>query len=83
MSIGRIGVDIRYMRNLLGLWFAGMIANTLIYYNSAILSRLLLKFETNVNAKELAQITKMSLAASRNIAPYEAASVTVINPWKV
>jgi hypothetical protein len=38
-----------------------------IYYNSAILSRLLTKYETGGNAKALSLITQMSPAAWRHI----------------
>ena len=44
---------------------ARLIANAIIYYNSAILSRLLTKYEASGNAKALALIKKMSPAASR------------------
>lgn len=44
---------------------ARMIANAFIYYNSAILSRLLTKYEASGNAKALALITQMSPAAWR------------------
>ena len=40
-----------------------LIANAIIYYNSAILSRLLTKFETSGNAKTMALITQISPAA--------------------
>jgi TnpA family transposase len=46
---------------------ARLIANTLIYYNSAILSRLLAKHEASGNAKVLAMIKKISPAAWRHI----------------
>jgi TnpA family transposase len=46
---------------------ARLIANAIIYYNSAILSHLLTKCETNGNAKALALITRMSPAAWRHI----------------
>ena len=46
---------------------ARLIANAIIYYNSAILSRLLTKYEANRNAKALAIIKKMSPAAWRHI----------------
>jgi hypothetical protein len=42
---------------------ARLIANTIIYYNSTILSRLLTKYEASGNAKALALIKKMSPAA--------------------
>jgi len=45
---------------------ARMIANA-IFYNSAILSRLLTKYEASGNAKALALITQMSPAAWRHI----------------
>jgi hypothetical protein len=46
---------------------ARLIANAIIFYNAAILSRLLAKYEIAVNAKALALITKMSPAAWRHI----------------
>ena len=46
---------------------ARMIANAIIFYNSAILSRLLTKYEASGNAKALALITQMSPAAWRHI----------------
>jgi hypothetical protein len=46
---------------------ARLIANAIIYYNSAILSRLLTKYEASGNAKALALIKKLSLAAWRHI----------------
>jgi TnpA family transposase len=46
---------------------ARLIANAIIYYNSAILSRLLTKYEASGNAKALALIKKLSPAAWRNI----------------
>ncbi|OOW86836.1 transposase [Xanthomonas campestris pv. vitiswoodrowii] len=46
---------------------ARLIANAIIYYNSAILSRLLTKSETSGNAKAVALITRMSPAAWRHI----------------
>lgn len=46
---------------------ARLIANAIIYYNSAILSKLLTKFESNGNAKALALITQMSPTAWRHI----------------
>ena len=46
---------------------ARLIAHAIIYYNSAILSRLLTKYETGGNAKALALITQMSPAAWRHI----------------
>ncbi len=46
---------------------ARLIANAVIYYNSAILSRLLTKYEASGNAKALALITQMSPAAWRHI----------------
>ena len=46
---------------------ARLIANAIIYYNSAILSRLLTKYEASGNAKALALIKKMSPAAWRHI----------------
>lgn len=44
-----------------------LIANAIIYYNLAILSRLLTKYEATVNAKSLALISQMSPAAGRHI----------------
>jgi TnpA family transposase len=46
---------------------ARLIANAIIYYNSAILSRLVAKFEASGNAKALALMKKMSPAAWRHI----------------
>jgi hypothetical protein len=47
---------------------ARLIANAIIYYNSAILSRLLLtKYEASSNAKALALLKKLSPAAWRHI----------------
>lgn len=46
---------------------ARLIANTIIYYNSAILSRLLTRYEASGKAKALALITSMSPAAWRHI----------------
>ena len=46
---------------------ARLIANTIIYYNSAILSHLLTKCEASGNAKAVALITRMSPAAWRHI----------------
>jgi TnpA family transposase len=46
---------------------ARLIANAIIYYNSAILSRLLTRYETNQNAKALAIIAKISPAAWRHV----------------
>lgn len=46
---------------------ARLIANAIIFYNSAILSRLLTKYEASGNAKAQALITPMSLAAWRHI----------------
>ena len=46
---------------------ARLIANAIIYYNSAILSRLLTKYEASGNAKALTQIKKLSPAAWRHI----------------
>ena len=44
-----------------------MITNTVVYYNSAILSRLLTKYEASGNAKALALIAQISPAAWRHI----------------
>lgn len=46
---------------------ARLIANAIIFYNSAILSRLLTKYEARGNAKALALITRISPAAWRHI----------------
>jgi len=46
---------------------ARLIANTIIYYNSAILSQLLIKYEASGNKKALALIKKISPAAWRHI----------------
>jgi hypothetical protein len=46
---------------------ARLIANAVIYYNSAILSRLLAKYEKSGNTKALAMIKKISPAAWRHI----------------
>ncbi len=46
---------------------ARLIANTIIYYNSAILSHLLTKYEASGNAKAVALITRISPAAWRHI----------------
>jgi Tn3 transposase DDE domain len=46
---------------------ARLIANAIIFYNSAILSRLLTKYEASGNAKARALITPMSPAAWRHI----------------
>jgi TnpA family transposase len=46
---------------------ARLIANAIIYYNSAILSRLLARYEASGNAKALALIKKISPAAWRHI----------------
>jgi hypothetical protein len=46
---------------------ARLIANVVIYYNSAILSRLLAKYEASGNTKALSMITKISPAAWRHI----------------
>ncbi len=46
---------------------ARLIANAVIYYNSAILSHLLAKCEASGNAKAVAMITKISPAAWRHI----------------
>lgn len=44
-----------------------MIANVVIYYNSAILSRLLAKYEASGNVKALSIIKKISPAAWRHV----------------
>ena len=44
-----------------------LIANVIIYYNSAILSRLLEKYQTSKNAKALALLKKISPAAWQHI----------------
>lgn len=46
---------------------ARLIANVIIYYNSAILSRLLTKYKASGNAKALALITQISPVAWRHI----------------
>lgn len=46
---------------------ARLIANVIIYYNSAILSHLLTKYEASGNTKAVALITRMSPAAWRHI----------------
>jgi len=46
---------------------ARLIANVIIYYNSAILSRLLTRYEKSGNTKALALITQMSPIAWRHI----------------
>lgn len=46
---------------------ARLIANAIIYYNSAILSRLLTRYEASPNAKALAIIKKISPAAWRHV----------------
>ena len=45
----------------------GLVANMIIYYNSAILSRLLAKYEAAGNAKALAMLKKISPAAWRHL----------------
>jgi len=44
-----------------------LIANAIIYYNSAILSRLLTKYEVTSNAKAIELITQISPTAWRHI----------------
>jgi len=46
---------------------ARLIANAIIYYNSAILSRLLTKFDASGNTKALALVTQISPADWRHI----------------
>ena len=46
---------------------ARLIANAIVYYNSAILSHLLTKCEASGNTKAVALITRMSPAAWRHI----------------
>ena len=46
---------------------ARLIANAIIYYNSAILSRLLAKYEATGNTRALALIKKISPAAWRHL----------------
>lgn len=46
---------------------ARLIRNAIIYYNSALLSRLLTKYEASDNAKAVALITQISPAAWRHI----------------
>jgi TnpA family transposase len=59
---GRTDIDIEISNQC-----ARLIANAIIYYNSAILSRLLARCEENGNAKALAMIKKISPAAWRHI----------------
>jgi len=49
-----------------------LIATAIIYDNSAILSRLLTRYEASGNAKARALITQISPAASGSVAPYPA-----------
>ena len=44
-----------------------LMANVIVYYNSAVLSRVLTRYEANTNAKALAMIKKISPAAWRHI----------------
>ena len=46
---------------------ARLIANAIIYYNSAVFSRLLTKLEASGNTKALAMLKKISPAAWRHI----------------
>ena len=46
---------------------ARLIANAIIFYNSSILSRLLIRYESNGNTKALAMIKSISPAAWRHI----------------
>jgi TnpA family transposase len=46
---------------------ARLIANAIIYYNSAILSRLLTRYEANQNTKALEMLLKTSPAAWRHV----------------
>jgi len=54
---------VRKTASSLTISYARLIANAIIYYNSAILSRLLAKYEASGNAKALALIKKISPAA--------------------
>ena len=56
--------------------YARLIANTIIYYSSAILSHLLTKCEASGNAKAVVLITRMSPAAWRHIL------LTFVNPGR-
>jgi len=60
--IGRTDIEIEISNQC-----ARLIANAIIYYNSAILSRLLTKCEASGNTKTLDLITQMSPAAWRHI----------------
>ncbi len=58
---------------------ARLIANTIIFYNSAILSRLVTKYEAAGNSKALALITKFRLrhggtSCSTGTTPFKAAA---------
>ena len=44
-----------------------LMANVIVYYNSAVLSRVLTRYEASTNAKALAMIKKISPAAWRHI----------------
>lgn len=46
---------------------ARLVANAIVYYNSAILSRLLEKYEVVGNAQALALVTSMTPAAWRHV----------------
>lgn len=59
---GRMDIEIEISNQC-----ARLIANAIIFYNSAILSRLLEKHEANPNPKTLALIKKISPAAWRHI----------------
>ena len=60
--MGRTDIDIEISNQC-----ARLIANAIIYYNSAILSRLLALYEASGNAKALAFLTHISPAAWRHI----------------
>ena len=59
---GRTDIDIEISNQC-----ARLIANTIVYYNSAILSKLLTKYEATGKAKALALIKKISPTAWRHI----------------
>lgn len=59
---GRTDIDIEISNQC-----ARLIANAIIFYNSSILSRLLIRYEANGNTKALAMIKSISPAAWRHI----------------
>jgi hypothetical protein len=61
-STGRTDIEIEINNQC-----ARLIANAIIYYNSAILSHLLTKYETSDNAKSVELIIQLSPAAWRRI----------------